>query len=92
MCVGMECPSKVSESDTLCYTCDQHLITGITKLPTSRKVLSTFRTYCTDGGQVAQMVVHFANFQVQAWKRGVLGWVTLGLGCFMYVHILERGV
>ena len=67
-------------------------IMNITKLPTSRKVLSTFRTYCTDGGQVAQMVVHFANFQVQARKRGGLGWVTLGLGCFMYVHILERGV
>ena len=32
-------------------------------LPTSRKVLPTFRTYCPHGVQVAQTVVHF---QVQA--------------------------
>ena len=36
-------------------------------LPTSRKVLSTFRKYCPVGVQVAQTTVgHFAHFQVQA--------------------------
>ena len=56
-------------------------------LPTSGKVLSTFQTFCPVGVQVAQTVVHFAHFQVQARKRGVLGW---GCGCFVYVHIPER--
>ena len=68
--------------------------TNKTFLPNSRKVLSTFpykkfRTYCLDGVQVAQTVVHFAHFEVQPRKRGVLGW---GWGCFGYVHIRERGV
>ena len=47
-------------------------------LPTSWKVLSTFWTFFPDGVQVAQTVVHFSHFQVQARKGGVLGWV---LGC-----------
>ena len=51
------------------------------------KVLSTFQTVCPVWVQVAQTVVHFAEFQVQARKRGVLGWV---LGCFVYVHIPKR--
>ena len=58
-------------------------------LPTSRKVLPTFQTFCLDGVQIAQTVVNFAHFQVQVGKRGVLGWAW---GCFMYVHIPERGV
>ena len=36
---------------------------GINFLPTSRKVLPTFRTFRPDG---VQMVIHFAHFQVQA--------------------------
>ena len=55
----------------------------------SRKVLSTFQTYCPVGVQVTQTVVHFAHFQVQARKRGVLG---CGWGCFVYIHIPKRGV
>ena len=58
-------------------------------LPTSRKILPTFQTFCPVGIQFSQTVVHFAPFQVQARKRVVLGW---GLGCFEYVHILEKGV
>ena len=41
-------------------------------LPTSRKVLPTFQTFCPVGVHFAQMVVDFAHFQVQARKRGVL--------------------
>ena len=41
--------------------------------PTSRKILPTFQTFCPDGGQFAQTVVHFAHFENQARKRGVLG-------------------
>ena len=60
-------------------------------LPTSKKVLSTFQTFCPVGGPVcpAQTVVHFVHCQVQASKSGVLGWVWR---CFVYVHIPERGV
>ena len=36
-----------------------------------------------------RIVVYFANFQLQARKIGVLGW---GWGCFVYVHIPERGL
>ena len=56
-------------------------------LPTSRKVLPTFQTFCPDGVHFAQTVVHFAHFQNQARKRGVFGW---GCGCFVFVHIPER--
>ena len=58
-------------------------------LPTSRNVLPTFQTFCPGGVHFAQTVVHFAHFQVQARKRGVLGWVC---ECFVYVHIPERGL
>ena len=58
-------------------------------LPTSRKVLTTFQTFCPVGVQIAQTVVHFAHFEIQAWDRGVLGWA---LGCFLYVHIPKRGL
>ena len=56
-------------------------------LPTSKKVLPTFQTFCQDGVHFAQTVVHFALFQNQARKRGVLGW---GWGCFVFIHIPER--
>ena len=58
-------------------------------LPTSRKVLPTFLTFWPDGVLIAQTVVHFIHFQVQARKRGVLEWV---LGCFVYIHIPKRSV
>ena len=58
-------------------------------LPTSRKVLSTFQKICPVGVQFAQTVVHFAHFQVQARKSGVLGW---GWGCFVSVHVPERSL
>ena len=45
-------------------------------LPTSRKVLPTFQTFCPVGVKIAQTVVHFAHFQVQAWKWGVLEWAS----------------
>ena len=57
--------------------------------PTSRKVLPTFQTFCPVGVQIAQTVVHFAHFQVQARKRGVLGWAW---GCFVCVNIAKRSV
>ena len=57
--------------------------------PTSRKVLTSFQTFCPVGVQIAQMVVHFTLFKVQARKRGVLGWIC---GCLVYVYIPERGV
>ena len=43
-------------------------------LPTSRKVFPLFQTVCPVGIQIAQTAVHFAHFQVQASKNGVLGW------------------
>ena len=58
-------------------------------LPTSRKVLPTFQRFCPVGVQIAQTVVHFAHFQVQVRKKGVLGWA---LGCFVYGYISKRGV
>ena len=65
-------------------------------VPTSRKVLSTFHTFCPFGIQIVQTVVHFAHFQVQARKRGLLvqnlGWGSRGWGCFVYVYIPDRGV
>ena len=64
-------------------------IAAWSSVPTSRKVLPTFQTFCPVGVQIAQTVVHFAHFQVQARKTGVLGWAS---GCSVYVHIPERGV
>ena len=58
-------------------------------LPTSRIFLPAFQTFCPDAVHFAQTVVHFAHFQNQAKKRGVWGW---GWGCFLLVHILERGL
>ena len=58
-------------------------------LPTSRKVLAAFQTFCPVGVRIAQTVVDFAHIQVQSRKRAVLGWFW---GCFVYVHIQERGV
>ena len=55
----------------------------------SRKVLPTFQTFCSGGIQIAQTVIHFAHFQVQARKRGVLGCVW---GCVVYVYIPYRVV
>ena len=57
-------------------------------LPTSRNFLSTFQTFCPVGFQVAQTVVHFSHFQVQARKRGVWG----GVGVFCVRTCLKRGV
>ena len=53
-------------------------------LPPSRKTLPTFQIFCPDGVHFAQTVVHFAHFQNQARKRGVLGW---GWRCFVFIHI-----
>ena len=53
----------------------------------AQKVFSTSSTNFPDGSHFAQTVVRFAHLQVQAMKRGVLGW---GWGCFVYVHITER--
>ena len=58
-------------------------------LPTSRNLLPTFQTFCPVGVHLAQTVVHFAHFQVQARKTGVFGW---GWGCFVYVNIPETGL
>ena len=41
-------------------------------LSTSRKVLPTIQIFCPVGVHFAQAVVHFAYFQNQARKRGVL--------------------
>ena len=48
-----------------------------------------FEIFCPVGVQIPQTVVHFAHFQVQARKRGVLGWAW---GCSVYWHISKRGV
>ena len=55
-------------------------------MPTSWSVLSTFKHICPVGIQI-QTLVNFAHFQVQARKRGVLGW---GCWCFVYINIPER--
>ena len=55
-------------------------------LPTSRKVLPTFQTFCPVGVHFAQTVIPFAHFQVQARKWGVLGW---GWGFFVYIHVTK---
>ena len=47
-------------------------------LPNSRKVLPTFRTFCPDGVQSAQMGSLFAHFQVQA-RLAVRHAVTVSL-------------
>ena len=52
-------------------------------------LLHTFQTFCPVGVQISQTVIHFASFQVQARKRGVLGWA---LGCSVYVHTPKRCV
>ena len=57
-------------------------------LPTSRKVLPTFQTFCSVLVQVAQTVVHFANFQIQARKRGIMS----GLVGVLCPYISQRGV
>ena len=57
-------------------------------LPTSRKVLSTFHSFCPVGVQFAQTVVPFAHFQNQA-RKGVFG---VGLGVFCVRIIPERGL
>ena len=54
--------------------------------PSARKVLPIFQIFCSVGVHFAQTVVHFANFQNQARKSGVLG---LGWGCFVFVLIPE---
>ena len=58
-------------------------------LPTSKIDLPTFQTLCPVGVKIAQTVVCFAHFQVQARRRDVLGWAW---GCFVYVHIPEKGL
>ena len=55
--------------------------------PTSRTVLFIFQTFCPVGVLFAQTTVRFAVFQVQARKRGVLGWIW---GCFVYVHFPKK--
>ena len=65
-----------------CITADIALLFNILMkknfLPISRNVFPTFQTCCPVGVQVDQTVVHFAHFQVQARKRGVLGGGVLG--------------
>ena len=58
--------------------------------PLLEKNLPTFQTFCPVGVQIAQTVVHFAHFQVQARKKVVLGWAG---GCFVHLHIpAQEGV
>ena len=57
-------------------------------LPTSRTVLPIFQTFCPDGVYFAQTAVHFAHFQNQAKKRGVLGW---GCGLFLVCTYPRKG-
>ena len=52
-------------------------------------LLKYFQIFCPVGVQIPQTVVHFAQFQVQARKRGVFGWAWR---CLVYVHIPEWGV
>ena len=54
----------------------------------SRKVLSTFQTFCPVGDRFAQTVVHFAHFQVQV-RKGVF-WG--GVGCVLCMYISLKGV
>ena len=48
-----------------------------------RIFFSNFQTFFPVGVPFAQTIVHFAHFQVQAWKSGDLGW---GWGCFVCVN------
>ena len=57
-------------------------------LPTSRKVLSTFQTFCLVGVQVAQMLVHFAHFKLRPGKG--LFWV--GFGDVLCTYISPKGI
>ena len=59
-------------------------------LPTSRKVLPTFQTFCPVGIQIAQTVDQFAHFQIQARKGVVLGWAWPAWWCFVYVRTYPR--
>ena len=89
-CTWKGSPSRVR----VCILPQIPLMSGLTRnnfFSTSRKVLSSPVHYlkilpswgagCPDGS--------FAHFQVQARKRGVLGW---SLGCFVQVHIPKRVV
>ena len=58
-------------------------------LPTSKTFWPTFQTFCPVGVHFAQTVAHFAHFQVQARKRGVLGW-DWGYFVFASVHVPKR--
>ena len=58
------------------------------RLPTSWNILPIFQIVCPIGVQTAQTVVHFAHLQVQAKKRGVLGWAW-GVLC---TYISPKGV
>ena len=94
---------QITQLESLKYKC-HHAMTfffASAAVPTSRKVLSTFHTFCPFGIQIVQTVVHFAHFQVQARKRGFFGVDFANfqvkarkkgvLGwvwrCFVYVHI-----
>ena len=57
-------------------------------LPTSRKVLPTFQTFCPVGVLIAQTLVHFAHFRVQARKRVFWG----GLEGVLWMYISPKGV
>ena len=54
-------------------------------LPTSRKVLSTFQTYCP---VAVSFCLYEIRFILPTFKgKGVFG---VGLGCFVYVYIPKR--
>ena len=46
-----------------------------------RKILPTFQTYCPVGVQIAQMLVHFDHFQVQASRHAFTDGLTSRVYC-----------
>ena len=62
-------------------------------MPTSRKVLPTFRKYCPIGVQTAQTVLHLVHFQVQAlmWAHHVFT-KPMHVVKFLYITTFQWGL
>ena len=57
---------------------------NISFLPTSRKVLPTVQTFCPDGVQIAQTVIHFEPLSSSGQEKGCFGVGSGGVLC-MYI-------
>ena len=59
-------------------------------LPTSRKILPTFQTFCPDGVQIAQRTFILPTFKFRPGKGGF--WVGLWVFLYTQVYISLKGM